>query len=246
MVRFRRLTEPAGDCSASQALAGWRAQPQRRAGRPRVALNMIASVDGRTAIGGRSGELGGPADRELFHALRAQSDAVLAAAGTVRSERYGPLIRDAKVRAQRVAAGLAPAPLAVIVSRSLALAPQLPLLADPDSRVVIITPSPGTLAPTSASIDYIRAGSLADGLVELGATYGVGVIVCEGGPTLGAGLLRGGLIDELFLTLSPQLVGGDPGMSLLSDEGTPVPTALELKLLLEHDSMLFAHYVVRS
>src|SRR6266542_4328249 len=59
-------------------------------GRPSVRLNMIASVDGATAVEGRSGGLGGPADRKVFAALRALADVVFVAAGTVRAENYGP------------------------------------------------------------------------------------------------------------------------------------------------------------
>ena len=59
-------------------------------GRPAVRLNMIASVDGATAVEGRSGALGGPADRRVFAALRSLADIVLVAAGTVRAEHYGP------------------------------------------------------------------------------------------------------------------------------------------------------------
>src|SRR5712692_5707108 len=58
--------------------------------RPTVRLNMIASIDGATAVSGLSGGLGGPADDALFAVLRAQADVVLVAAGTVRAERYGP------------------------------------------------------------------------------------------------------------------------------------------------------------
>src|SRR5215510_7706250 len=59
--------------------------------RPTVRLNMIASIDGATAVAGVSGGLGGPADQALFAVLRAQADVVLVAAGTVRAEHYGPL-----------------------------------------------------------------------------------------------------------------------------------------------------------
>src|SRR5438270_2060529 len=59
-------------------------------GRPSVRLNMIASVDGATAVAGRSGGLGSLADKRLFAVLRSLADAVLVAAGTVRAERYGP------------------------------------------------------------------------------------------------------------------------------------------------------------
>jgi riboflavin biosynthesis pyrimidine reductase len=49
-------------------------------GRPSVRLNMIASVDGATALAGASGGLGGAADRRLFSLLRSLADTVLVAA----------------------------------------------------------------------------------------------------------------------------------------------------------------------
>jgi RibD domain-containing protein len=58
--------------------------------RPTVRLNMIASIDGATAVGGLSGGLGGPADQALFAVLRAQADVVLVAAGTVLSRQAVP------------------------------------------------------------------------------------------------------------------------------------------------------------
>jgi RibD C-terminal domain len=51
--------------------------------RPAVRLNMIASIDGATAVAGLSGGLGGPADQALFAVLRSQADIVLVTAGTV-------------------------------------------------------------------------------------------------------------------------------------------------------------------
>src|SRR4029077_20009941 len=59
--------------------------------RPVVRLNMIASIDGATAVAGVSGGLGGRADQALFAVLRSQADVVLVAAGTVRAEHFGPL-----------------------------------------------------------------------------------------------------------------------------------------------------------
>jgi riboflavin biosynthesis pyrimidine reductase len=246
VARFQQLIPPGGECDAAAALAGWRDEPARRPGRPRVALNMIASVDGRVTVDGRSGGLGGPADRELFHALRADSDAVLAGAGTVRTERYGPIIRDAAVREQRLAAGLSAQPLAVIVSRTLHLDATLPLLADADSHVVILGPSAGTLGPSAASIDYVRTDSLADGLLELGQRFGVGLVVCEGGPTVNGALLHAGVIDELFLARAPYLVGGEPGLGIVVTPRATPPIRLELRLLLAHDSELYARYAVPS
>jgi 5-amino-6-(5-phosphoribosylamino)uracil reductase len=208
---------------------------------------MITSVDGRVSVDGRSGPLGGPADRALFHALRAGADAVMAAAGTVRAERYGPIVRDAAVRDARRAAGLPAQPLAVIVSRSLTLDPRLPLLDDPDSHVVVIAPSHGELATTRATVDYIRAGSLAQALAELRTRFAVQLVVCEGGPSLNASLLGEAVLDELFVAFSPNLVGGDLGPGLLSGgSGDAQLRPLELRMLLESDNELYAHYVVGS
>src|ERR1700732_1657199 len=79
-----------------------RDQPSAPAQRPYVMLNMVSTADGRATVGGRSGPIGGRADRELFHELRTTVDAVMVGAGTVRAERYGRIIRDgARARRRR-------------------------------------------------------------------------------------------------------------------------------------------------
>jgi riboflavin biosynthesis pyrimidine reductase len=200
-------------------------------GRPGIAVNMVASVDGRADSAGRSGGLGGPADRALFHALRARVDAVLVGAATAALERYGPIRRDRPAQQ----------PLACLVSRSLALPPDLPLLADPASRVVIITPSAGSLPAVAAQVEYLRGENLADALAQLRERWGVSTLLCEGGPRLNAQLLAEDLIDELLLTISPLLVGGEAPRSILA--GGPA-RRLELADLFGHEGFLFARYRV--
>ena len=60
-----------------------------------LAINMVMSVDGAISVDGRSGGLGGPADRAMFLGLRAASDVVLVGAETVRSERYHRTVEGA-------------------------------------------------------------------------------------------------------------------------------------------------------
>ncbi len=230
--------------TAEEALEGWRSADQ---GVLRVAVNMIASADGRIAVNRRSGGLSGPADRALFHALRARVDAVMVGAGTVRAERYGPIVRDPAVREQRAQQGLPPQPLVVIVTRRLDLDPTLPLLADRESHIVVLTPASGDLPYCRAHVDYIRSASLGEGLAELRDVYGTGLVLCEGGPSLNGTLAAETLVDELFLTISPLLVGDAPGAgSVLRGGFPPQPQPLELRMLLEHDSQLFARYVARG
>src|SRR5207253_2958982 len=155
------------------------------------------------------------ADRELFHGLRGAVDGVMVGAGTVRVERYGRLIADAATRRRRGKRGLSEEPLACIVSGSLELPADIPLLASPEARVAIITSSQATMPDAAAQVEYIRAVrdgalDLAAAMAELRERFSVRTLLCEGGPHLNAYLLAAGLVDELFLSLAPKLAGSDP------------------------------------
>jgi riboflavin-specific deaminase-like protein len=224
-----------------------------RDGRPYVLLNMVSTLDGRATLGGRSGALGNAADHELFHALRSVVDAVMVGAGTARAEHYGRLIRDESTRELRRTRGLAEEPLACIVSGRLALGPDTPLLADPRARVAILTTSEASVLDCAAQIEYVRAArngrlDLQAALGELAARFGVRTLLCEGGPHLNGQLLEAGLVDELFLSLSPLLAGGDAtgeALRILAGVDLDPPVTLELLGVLESESHLFLRYGVR-
>jgi riboflavin biosynthesis pyrimidine reductase len=214
---------------------------------------MVSTVDGRATLHGRSGPLSGPADRQLFHALRAPADAILVGAGTVRSEHYGRLIPDAARRGARLDRGLTDEPLACIVSGSLQLDPTTPLLAEPGARVLVITPSAGEIPANAADVSYLRTGrdgvlDLGRAMAELSVRFSVRLLLCEGGPHLAGELLAAGLLDELFLSLSPKLAGGaertEQAMRILSGDELVPPVELELLGALESDSHLFLRYGV--
>jgi riboflavin biosynthesis pyrimidine reductase len=261
---LKRLLPPGAPGSAEEIVAGFGLDgsadldPAHPADRPHVILNMVSTADGHATLDGRSGPLSGTADRALFHALRLAVDAVMAGAATVRVERYGRIVPDAARRQMRVARGLREEPLACIVSGRLALEGDIPLLAEPAAHVVILTSSAASLpaGAASAEVDYIRAArdgqlDLAAALAELRARFDVRTLLCEGGPHLNAQLLRAGLVDELFLSLSPLLAGGDPpaggeALRILAGPELSPPVALELRGVLEHDSGLFLRYGVRS
>jgi riboflavin biosynthesis pyrimidine reductase len=246
-AKLTRLLPAPGELTALELTRDLTFAAAPGARRPRMLLNMVVTVDGHVTLGGRSGSLGNLADRQLFHALRTVVDAVMVGAGTVRIERYGPLIKDPQLRAERVRRGLDPVPLAVIATRRLELAPDLPLLADPDSRVLIMTSAPGEIEGARADIEYARetAGGAPDleGVLAKLAARGVGSVLCEGGPHLNGTLLALGLIDELFISISPKLGGGSP---LTMIHGLPLPEAVDLELvwLLESEGHLFARYRV--
>ncbi len=76
------------------------------------------------------------------------------------------------------------------------------------------------------------------------------MILCEGGPHLAGQLLAAGLVDELLLTVSPRLAGGEPagGEALRIVEGPELDPLQELELLgvLHSDSYLFLRYGVSA
>jgi riboflavin-specific deaminase-like protein len=218
--------------------------------RPYVLLNMISTVDGRASIDGRSGAIGGEADKRLFHGLRTAVDGVMAGAGTIRAERYRRLVRDERGRQIRRERGLAEEPLACVVSERLNLPPEIPLLSEDGARVVVITPSTGTVSDIDTEIDYIRAErdgalDLRGALAELRERFDVRTLLCEGGPHLNSQLLAAGVVDELFLSLSPMLAGEDPNgaaLRIVAGASLEPPAGLELVAAFENSSSLFLRY----
>jgi riboflavin-specific deaminase-like protein len=258
-LTLKRLLPPDPPATAEEIVAGFGLDALAGSGppsRPYVVLNMVSTVDGHATLAGRSGELSSPADRDLFHSLRLAVDAVMAGAATVRVERYGRIIPDKSRRRLRIERGLREEPLACIVSGRLALEGEVPLLADPAAKVVILTSSAASLPASAAEVRYIRAErngllDLPAALAELRERFGVRTLLCEGGPHLGAQLLAADLLDELFLSLAPKLAGGDPaagGEALRILAGTELSPPVELELLsaLEHDSHLFLRYRVKG
>jgi riboflavin-specific deaminase-like protein len=207
---------------------------------------MVATADGKAAVEGRTRAISSETDRAIFHNLRTQADAVMAGAGTVRSEGYGPIVKNDELRAKRVREGLDPNPLALIVSGSLRLPVDVPLLQDPGSRVVILTRSQNELSGQRAQVAYLRSEGgtfdLRPLMERLRTEYGVRSVLCEGGPTLNASLLPYGLVDELFLTIAPSLAGGQDALTIVA--GAPLPELVDLELVwaLEEGSELYLRY----
>ena len=246
-----RLLPPGAPASAEEIVEGY-AVRERVAppARPYVLLNMVSTVDGRASIGGRSGSLGNRADHELFHGLREAVDAVLVGAGTVRSERYGRIVPDELRRRRRLARGVREEPLACVVSASLTLPVDVPLLADPAAHVVILTPSQASLPSSAATVDYVRVGrdgrlDLPAALHELRERFQVATLLCEGGPHLNRELLAAGLIDELFLSVSPILAGGSGDqLRIVAGPELKPPASLQLLSVVASESELFLRYGV--
>ena len=219
---------------------------------PWLALCLVASVDGSVTLGDVSGGLGGPADLRALARVRDACDVILVGAGTVRDESYPPYPGGEARQQQRLAKGLAPRPPIAMVTRTGRLPDGHPLVADPQRPPIVMVAGAdeatarSALASTPAGpgMRWIVAGDdtldwrgALDGLAALGLPR----ISCEGGPGINGALLEAGLIDEVFLTLAPALVGGE-GLRLTSTRGPAQRTELTLVSALTHGSELLLRY----
>src|SRR3954469_13804298 len=177
----------AGERSAQAIVDRLRLADAAVDGRPGVAAVMIASADGRAAVGGSSAPLGHPADSALLRELRTAVDAILVGTATLRAERYANLLDDDQ-RERRVAAGLQPEPIVATVSRRLDLPTDIPLLAEPTARVQVYTQAEGEVPSQGAWVACQRfepgALTMPAILAHLGAERGARAVLCEGGPLL--------------------------------------------------------------
>jgi riboflavin-specific deaminase-like protein len=229
--------------SPEELAAGMRLHELAGPDRPYLGINMVSSLDGKATLDWRTKGLSTEVDRRLFHHLRTQADAVMVGAGTAREERYGRMTKNDELRQKRQNEGLVPDALAVIVSGRLALPPDLPLLNDPEQRVVIATGSDEELPGLQGDVEYARVGDdLPRLLAYLHERHGVRSVLCEGGPTLNSFLFAAGLVDELFLTMNPKVLGGASALTIVAGRELVEPAEPTLVSVAEHEGELFTRW----
>jgi riboflavin biosynthesis pyrimidine reductase len=199
-------------------------------------LNLIGSVSGgATGTDGTSETLTNPADRVLLNVIRALSDVVLVGAASVRAEGYFVPRRAAlavvtgtgNLAAHRITTTGQRGPLLVLCPASAAEQAR-ESLGEVAATIIVVADTGGRLA----GADIVSA------LREAGYHS----IVCEGGPSFAAQLLREGLVDEVCLSTSPKLNGA--GVPLFGDaEFATLPLTLT-QLMTDDASGIYARWAL--
>jgi riboflavin biosynthesis pyrimidine reductase len=239
---------------------------------PCLYANFVSSLDGVVALEGvkqSSYVISGDseADRFVMGLLRACADAVLIGAGTLGASPgslWTPshIFPGAAEEFARLRKGLGRTdePQLVVLSGHGRIDTHHPAL-EAGALVLTSKSAATTLAnrlPSSSTVIGLGddpALDLADAIAAL-RSEGLAVVLSEGGPTVTGGLLRAGLLDELFLTLSPVLAGRTPsggrpglveGFDLLGVPGLPdeQPRLRRLRSVRRHGSHLFLRYALR-
>lgn len=219
--------------------------------RPYVFANMVASADGKAQLGTSAAGLGSRLDGAILGRLRTLPDAILEGAGTIRVDRVYAAAPP-PLAARRVERGMAAQPRWAVLSWSGAVPEQDALFHRPQQPTLLLTGNADAARPILAAGGRVEVLPLGPGednvraaFAALRARYGIRSLLTEGGPTLLHNFLDLGLVDELFLTVAPKLVGGDVKSIV---HGPPLgehAAALDLVSLHEHESELFLRYRVR-
>jgi riboflavin biosynthesis pyrimidine reductase len=221
------------------------AVPEPPPGRPWIGLNMVTSLDGRAQRGGTADDIGDRADRRLMRLLRVPFDAVAIGVGTLRAT-GGWTDVTADLAAVREAAGRPPQPLGVVIAGSGPIPTDGRWFETDQPRLVVVGADGPREVPGAevlvAPAPHPEPAWLAAALRE----RGIGSVLLEGGPTLNARFHAAGLLDELFWTVGPWLLGGEALPMLAPDPPAQRPRPATLVSIHRHGNELFLRYCFGS
>ena len=210
---------------------------------------MVTSADGQATVGSKTPKLGSDIDRHAMRNLRAKNDAVMVGANTLRTERLSLGLDETSQGAQ---------PLGVILTTTGDVPLETNLIFHESQTVLVIASGelPEDRAEAlskKATVIRIEANSggrpdLSRTLQALKRDHAVERLLVEGGPTLNWALISAGLVDELFLTLAPKLLGSDTAQESRTILSGVLPATVDLRLLSAHlvADELFLRYTVSS
>jgi 2,5-diamino-6-(ribosylamino)-4(3H)-pyrimidinone 5'-phosphate reductase len=222
--------------------------------RPFVYVNMAMTVDGKITSSRREvPELTSPHDREHMDRLRAEADAILVGAGTMRADDPPLHVRSEAMQAHRRSLGKPVGLDRVLVSARLDLGVESRFFTAGDGArriVATVEDAPADrVAVLSSRAEIWRAGrSRVDLRAVLERLHGQGVrrLLVEGGGETNWALVREDLVDELHVTLAPWLLGGRDAPTLLEGSGFAMADRRALRLvdLRRIDDELYLRYSV--
>lgn len=213
--------------------------------RPHIILSAAISLDGKIAAVGGDSSLSSPTDRRRVHMLRSRADAILIGRGT--QENDDPLLTS------RVKGGRNP--LRVVLDSRGAISSESKILRTSDQIPTIIAVAEevteeNMLRLKKAGSDVVVCGQgRVDIEMVLALLYerGVRLLLVEGGGVVNWHLLSKGLVDEVIVTVTPYLVGGEAAASLVRGQGfwsVAESSRLNLRSVSRHGDEVILEYVV--
>ncbi len=194
--------------------------------RPSVVVNVAMSADGKLSTRERRQvKISGAEDFARVDLLKAGCDAVMVGIGTVLADDPSLTVKNPDLKSRRQQEGKPEHPARVIIDSRARISPDASVLNKGDGlRVVAVSgrADPARVDVLRAKATVIVAGEdevdLARVLDELGA-MGIRRLMVEGGGTLIAGLVRAGLVDEIYTYIGSIVIGGKDAPTLADGPG---------------------------
>ncbi len=225
-----------------------------KAKRPFVFINVAMTVDGKLAPANRVFvPFSSQRDQDLLMKLRTDADAVMAGARTVDLGKVDLGPGPARLRRLRLQKGRAEYNLRVIVSGSGTVNPKAYIFQRRFSPIIILTTgraSKQQIKNLSRVADEVKVCGDTEidfhlALEWLREKWQVKKLLCEGGGELNEGLFRVGLVNQIYVTISPMVFGGRDAPTLADGQGVKAlaqATNLRLKSMKRFGDELFLVY----
>lgn len=251
MEELRKVFPESATVTLDEVYADLQFEP--RQGRPYVAINMVSTVDGRSTFGGamQQARIGSPVDRQLMGWVRHAVDLIVRGASTLRANPVYPEV-PRELERVRLNKGMSRQPVAAVITNSCDLPFQAEFFSQEHGKPIVLTsqqaPQQQVAKAQETSHVEIAGEHRVDPLHALHVLqneYNIDRVLLEGGPKLNYHFLRQGVVDELFWTVAPKMIGGQDELSIVEADDLFDPI-LQLKLLsayILHDE-LFLRYKV--
>jgi 2,5-diamino-6-(ribosylamino)-4(3H)-pyrimidinone 5'-phosphate reductase len=223
-------------------------------GRPFVCINMAMTADGKiTSARREEPKFASRRDKKTMDKLRAEADAILVGAGTLRADDPPLHVRDAEMLAYRRSLGKPDNLVNVLVTASASIDPRSRFFAAAHAARQIVATVEDAPADRVAALSAVaEVWTIGQGTVDLPQLLsrlgdaGIERLLVEGGGELNWGFVRGDLVDELYVTLAPALLGGRNAPTLCEGEGLAMADRRRLQLLSADviDGEIFCRYAV--
>jgi 2,5-diamino-6-(ribosylamino)-4(3H)-pyrimidinone 5'-phosphate reductase len=210
----------------------------RKTARPHVAVNMAMSLDGKISTFRREHlTLGTEHDRRLMDELRSRVDAVIVGSGTVKWDGFPILIRYKDLEEKRTARGLSPHPVNITMSRGLDFPTTREFFQHPDTRKIVFTTGAAPerrvkLFSRYAEVVVLPGRNLSPRTV-LNHLHRrkFKMVLLEGGGALHFAFARDDAVDDIYITLTPRLIGGATAPTTMDGKGFLAAGQIPLRLV---------------
>ena len=217
----------------------------------RTFLNMVMTLDGKiTTRDGSGPKFASQADQERMMQLRSEADAIIIGARTAIDDNPTFDLPEKYRRSRKN--GLASNPIKAVISGRGSIPSTLKMFNSNDSQAVVFTTdqiNSGQYNSLHKVADVHVVGKLEVDFTQIAKIlvkeYNVKQLLIEGGGQVNFAAFQADIVDEVFLTLSPKIAGGNI-QTIVEGTGFDFNNLIELELLNHQkvSSEIFLHYRV--